>query len=112
MRQAPRILASIAVVLLTVPTGARQLPSYAPAIDIPFADAASTFELLHESWPADLRGLAWRELPDRWPGWVRRRDEAIRARLNRGDEDSIVNFWLYGTSFTALPRSPDPCSAG
>ena len=105
MRQAPRIVASIAVVLLTVPVGARPPASDAPAGDIPFADAASTFEILHESWPAELRGLAGRELPERWPAWVRRRDEAIRARLDRGHEDSIVNFWLYGTSFTARPRA-------
>src|SRR6185436_9252733 len=29
----------------------------------------------------------------------------IRARLEHGDEDSLVNFWLYGTSFTARPRA-------
>ena len=27
----------------------------------------------------------------------------MRARLARGDEDSLVNFWLYGTSFTTHP---------
>ena len=24
-----------------------------------------------------------------------------------GDEDSLVNFWLYGTTFTALPRATE-----
>ena len=27
----------------------------------------------------------------------------MRARLEQGDEDSLVNFWLYGTSFTSQP---------
>ena len=31
------------------------------------------------------------------------RDRTIRARLARGDEDSVVHFWQYGTSFTTLP---------
>jgi hypothetical protein len=29
------------------------------------------------------------------------------ARLAEGDEDSLVNFWLYGTTFTALPRATE-----
>ena len=36
---------------------------------------------------------------------VSRRDLEIRARLQRGDEDSIVNFLLFGTTFTRLPRA-------
>jgi hypothetical protein len=41
--------------------------------------------------------------------WVRRHDVDIRARVARGDEDSLVNLWLFGTSFTAQPpaRPPD-----
>jgi SAM-dependent methyltransferase len=40
-----------------------------------------------------------------WPGWVAKRDAEIRARLAQGDEDSLVYLWLYGTSFTKLPRA-------
>jgi len=42
-----------------------------------------------------------------WTVWVTKRDAEIRARLAQGDEDSIVNLWLYGTSFTKLPRVTD-----
>jgi hypothetical protein len=42
-----------------------------------------------------------------WPQWLRRRDREIRERLDRGNEDSLVNFWLYGTSFTKQPRAVD-----
>jgi SAM-dependent methyltransferase len=36
-------------------------------------------------------------------GWVRAQDADIRGRVARGDEDSLVNLWLFGTSFTGLP---------
>ena len=36
---------------------------------------------------------------------MKRRDAGIRARLARGDEDSVVNLMLYGTSFTRRPRA-------
>jgi SAM-dependent methyltransferase len=40
-----------------------------------------------------------------WPVWVARHNAAIRARLDQGDSDSLVNFWFYGTTFTSLPRA-------
>jgi hypothetical protein len=40
-----------------------------------------------------------------WPGWIARHDRDIRARLERGDEDTIVNWMLFGTSFTSKPRA-------
>lgn len=41
-----------------------------------------------------------------WDRWIRERDKAIRARVDRGVEDSISNLILFGTSFTSLPRVP------
>ncbi|HLG54813.1 MAG TPA: hypothetical protein VI485_05750 [Vicinamibacterales bacterium] len=40
-----------------------------------------------------------------WPGWIERHDREVRARLERGDEDTIVNWMLFGTSFTSRPRA-------
>ena len=40
----------------------------------------------------------------KWTAWSRAQDKAIRERLKRGDLDSMVNFLLYGTSFTKQPR--------
>ena len=40
-----------------------------------------------------------------WPGWIERHDRDIRARLEQGDEDTIVNWMLFGTSFTSRPRA-------
>ena len=43
-----------------------------------------------------------------WPQWVRNRDLEIRSRLNRGEEDTLANFVLFGVSFTDSPRvAPD-----
>lgn len=39
-----------------------------------------------------------------WDAWVRTQDREVRARIDRGAEDSISNLILYGTSFTKLPR--------
>ena len=39
-----------------------------------------------------------------WDAWIRARDAEVRGRIDRGLEDSISNFILYGTSFTSLPR--------
>jgi hypothetical protein len=43
-------------------------------------------------------------IPPAWPQWIQRHDQAIRSRLQRGDEDSLVNFVIYGVSFTRAPR--------
>src|SRR5580692_3330252 len=40
----------------------------------------------------------------KWRAWSQRQDKAIRARLQQGDLDSMVNLLLYGTSFTKQPR--------
>jgi SAM-dependent methyltransferase len=39
-----------------------------------------------------------------WPGAIAAADADTRARVARGDEGSIVNLLLFGTSFTSQPR--------
>ncbi len=46
-----------------------------------------------------------------WDIWIRKQDRDVRARVERGVEDSISNLILYGTSFTRLPRLESPESA-
>lgn len=36
--------------------------------------------------------------------WVRQRDAEVRARVQRGEDDSLVPLLLFGTSFTGAPR--------
>ena len=67
---------------------------------VTFDQAAPVFTALPSNLPAGLRGLSTEEIARQWPSWVERHDREVRARLARGDDDSLVNFWLYGTSFT------------
>jgi len=80
------------------------MPGKAP---IPFADARPVLDAYRNDLPADIKGRTPQELESAWPGWVARHDAGIRARLAEGDEDSLVNLWLYGTTFTALPRATE-----
>jgi hypothetical protein len=67
---------------------------------IPYAEARHILEALRAKLSPALKAKTPRDLT---LDWASRRREEIRARLERGDEDSIVNLWYYGTSFTALP---------
>ena len=55
-----------------------------------------------------------RPTPSKWNAWNWKNDQAIRAPLEQGDLDTLVNFLLFGTSFTAQPEdSPsDPPGNG
>jgi hypothetical protein len=55
--------------------------------------------------PSDLLPAELRNPNEaKWRAWSQRQDKAIRARLQQGDLDSMVNLLLYGTSFTKQPR--------
>src|SRR5579863_8802312 len=86
------IITLVCAVALSVLAADRAFTSYAsvkPVLDQPS-------DLL----PAELRN------PNEatWSAWSQGRDKAIRARLQQGDLDSMVNLLLYGTSFTEQPR--------
>jgi len=72
---------------------------------IAYADARPILESFKGSLPAPLAGKSPQALEAAWPTWTAQHDAEIRARLAQGDEDSVVNFWLYGTSFTNQPRA-------
>jgi SAM-dependent methyltransferase len=74
-------------------------------VHVPWSDASVAVTTWRDSLPQSLSGLSAVELESAWPAWVRQRDRDIRARLERGDEDSVVNLWLYGTGFTRWPRA-------
>ena len=67
---------------------------------ISYADAKPVLDQPGDLLPAELRN------PNeaKWRAWSQRQDKAIRARLQQGDLDSMVNLLLYGTSFTKQPR--------
>ena len=69
-----------------------------------YSDAEPILSALDEVLPAELKGKSPSELSAAWPNWIAHRDAEIRARLVQGDEDSLVNFLLFGTSYTKRPR--------
>ncbi len=57
-----------------------------------------------------LEALA-NELPElkeaneaKWKAWAQHEDDIVRARLEQGALDSMINLLLFGTSFTTRPR--------
>ena len=81
-------------------------PSRADAsTPIPYLDAKPILERLRSSLPPELATKTTAELESGWPEWVSRRNVEIRARIERGDEDSLINLLIFGTSFTRLPRA-------
>jgi hypothetical protein len=54
-----------------------------------------------EALPAELKT---EDRAAKWPEWVRERDKQVRARLERGEDDTLYNFLMFGTSFTKEPR--------
>jgi hypothetical protein len=66
----------------------------------PYARVKPIFDAQKELLPAELRHADQKS----WLAWTRRQDLSIRARLQQGELDSMVNFLLYGTSFTRQPR--------
>lgn len=86
------------------PSTHAQVEQAPKAVYIPYGEAEPVIGTLAEILPTELRGKRSRELAPLWPAWVARRDAEIRARLAQGDEDSLVNFLLFGTTFTRHPR--------
>ena len=83
-------------------------PALAPkVVYIPFEAAKPVVEAFKGSLPADLKSKPETAVAAEWPQWVRKQDQGVRARLEQGDEDSLVNLLLYGTSFTKQPRVTD-----
>src|SRR5579862_249730 len=67
---------------------------------VEFAEAGETLRMFSVS------GLPGSDIesPEPWDRWIREQDREVRARIDRGMEDSISNLILYGTSYTHLPR--------
>ncbi len=70
---------------------------------IPFEDAKPILAS-NADFPSELKALKPAALAAAWPQWVARKDAEIRARLERGEEDSLANLLMFGNSFTRQPR--------
>jgi len=76
-----------------------------PARFVRFSEARPILTELAGALPTDLNALTPAQIETAWPRWIERRDREIRARLDQGDEDTIVNWLLFGTTFTSRPRA-------
>ncbi len=93
--------AGAAMIVLSVAICAQGPDSATGAIT--YTDVQPLWDTLRPTLPAAVRQATAATIAETWRLWVRQHDAAIRARVARGDEDSLVNLWLFGTSFTAQP---------
>jgi hypothetical protein len=70
-----------------------------------YSDVQQVLALVTDILPPELKSSDLSAQRKAWPEWVIGHDRDIRARLLRGDEDTIVNWLLFGTSFTRQPRA-------
>jgi hypothetical protein len=77
----------------------------APARLVRYDEARPMLAELAGNLPPELNALTATQIEKAWPDWIERHDRQIRARLAQGDEDTIVNWMLFGTSFTSRPRA-------
>ena len=73
--------------------------------DIPLADVRAVVDARSTYIPPAFKNQSPAAIETAWSAWRDEQRADVRARLERGGEDSLVNFWLYGTSFTRLPRA-------
>ncbi len=66
----------------------------------PFNQVKPVLDVLQDQLPVALKNSG----EAAWNSWSRGQDAAIRARLEQGEVDSMVNLLLFGTSFTKQPR--------
>src|SRR4029077_9018706 len=104
---------SLLAALLVAGAGIASAQAPAGTASIPFSEVRPIFQALQpQLWPADLRTKTPGENKPLWRGWIAREDAAIRARVQAGDEDSIINLLFYGTTFTRQPRISEQELAG
>lgn len=75
-----------------------------PTRYLTYAEAQPLLQLMNEILPAELKDKEASAQAAAWPIWAQQQDAAVRARLRQGDQDTLINFLLFGSSFTKQPR--------
>jgi SAM-dependent methyltransferase len=76
----------------------KQTDGHRPIVS--FATAKPVLEAFANELPPELKEPS----EAKWKAWSQHEDTVVRARLEQGVLDSMVNLLLFGTSFTAQPR--------
>ncbi len=75
-----------------------QAPQY-----VPFSAAQPILKAYLNSLPAELKP-GGQPSAAAWDAWVRRNDQEIRTRLERGEEDTLTNLLRLGVTYTKEQR--------
>ena len=70
---------------------------------MPLSDVQRAVDALGPNVPDEFLARGAAALDGRWSRWLGQHEARLRQRLDRGDEDSVVNLWMFGTSFSRLP---------
>src|SRR4029078_5990155 len=100
-RWLPLILTfSLAVVGFGVFAYCRAKQTHGRRTMLSFAPARPVLEALPRDIPPQLK----EPNEGKWNAWAQQEDNAVRARLEQGALDSMINLLLFGTSFTTQLR--------
>jgi hypothetical protein len=91
------ILIVAVVISFLPPTSARNLFA-------DYNDVEHVLRVFANVLPTSLKTSSSLDQSKAWTEWVTRHDREVRERLQGGDEDTLVNWLLFGTSFTHEPR--------
>jgi len=69
-----------------------------------YEDAREIVRAMDEVVPPELKGKSPETQAGIWPNWLAGLNSQIRKRLLQGDEDTLINFLLFGASYTRQPR--------
>ena len=92
------LMLAVAGVWLFAYCRAKQTGEHGPIVL--FATAKPVLEALASELPPQLR----EPNEGKWKAWAQHEDDVVRARLEQGALDSMINLLLFGTSFTTQPR--------
>jgi SAM-dependent methyltransferase len=67
---------------------------------VSFATVKPVLDALANELPPQLK----EPKEGKWKAWAQHEDDVVRARLEQGALDSMINLLLFGTSFTTQPR--------
>jgi hypothetical protein len=104
MRHGILLLAGFTFLVVISTAALSEQTSARRGVYLSYDEARPVLNELEELLPAELKNKNSGELAAIWPTWITRRDAEIRHRVALGDEDSLINLLLFGTSFTKQPR--------
>ncbi len=93
-----KVVGVVFVCLLGLLSASAQAPQF-----VTFSAAQPVLQAYLKSLPAELKPSG-QPTAAAWDAWVRRHDREIRARLERGEEDTLTNLLRLGVTYTKQER--------